>query len=123
MAGYLDKLIKKRKGVLTIDDWIVCISSYGIPADKVSQISGMPVPGNLYYEMALRQETVAKKPETILYNTAHLTETKNLYYENHMNYEFEAKVVDVFVNVQKPNEGKRNLLILDQSAIYPTSGG
>lgn len=119
----LNKLIQKRKGKLTIEDWIICVTSYGIPADKVAQISKTPVPGNLYYEIALKQETVAKKAETILYNTAHLPETKNLYYENHHNYSFDAEVVDVFVNVQKPHEGKRNLLILNQSAVYPTSGG
>jgi alanyl-tRNA synthetase len=32
--------------------------------------------------------------------------------------------VDVFQNlVEGPNFGKHNILILDQSAIYPTSGG
>lgn len=35
--------------------------------------------------------------------------------------EFEGKVVDVFANVLENN--KNNILILDQSAIYPTSGG
>jgi alanyl-tRNA synthetase len=89
-AASLQALIKKRKGQLTMADWIVCITSYGIPADKVAEISGTPVPGKLYYEMALLQEQVAKKPENILYSTAHLAETKNLYYENHHNYSFEA---------------------------------
>jgi Ser-tRNA(Ala) deacylase AlaX len=36
-------------------------------------------------------------------------------------YEFDAKVLDVFANVM--DGYKRNILILDQSAIYPTSGG
>jgi hypothetical protein len=31
----LDKLLKQKK-VLTLDDWIVCITSYGIPADTVA---------------------------------------------------------------------------------------
>jgi len=34
---------------------------------------------------------------------------------------FEAKIVDVFANVL--DSGKRNIMILDRSAIYPTSGG
>ena len=36
-------------------------------------------------------------------------------------FDFEATVVDVFNNVLEG--GKRNLVILDQSAFYPTSGG
>lgn len=95
----LEKLLKKNKGVLTIDDWIVCMQSWGIPADRVSQISGIPVPGNLYYEIANRQERIAKAPELILYNTYHLPETLNLYYQNHHLYEFDAKVIDVFSNI------------------------
>jgi hypothetical protein len=34
----------------------VAITSWGIPADIVSQVTGQPVPGNLYYEIANRQE-------------------------------------------------------------------
>jgi len=34
---------------------------------------------------------------------------------------FEAKMIDVFANVL--DHGKRNIMILDKSAIYPTSGG
>jgi len=49
----LDKLIKKNK-TLTLDDWILAVTSYGIPADFIAQISGQPVPGNLYYELAYR---------------------------------------------------------------------
>jgi hypothetical protein len=35
--------------------------------------------------------------------------------------EFDCKVVDVFANVL--DKGKKNILIVDKSAIYPTSGG
>ena len=35
--------------------------------------------------------------------------------------EFDANIVDVFANVLE--KGKRNIMILDKSAIYPTSGG
>lgn len=118
----LEKLLKTRKnGQLTIDDWIIAIQSWGIPADLISQIAKQEVPGNLYYEIAMRQERVAKAPENILYSTTHLPETDNLYYKDHNLMNFEAKIVDVFANVLDHN--KRNLLILDKSAIYPTSGG
>jgi alanyl-tRNA synthetase len=80
------------------------------------------VPGNLYYEIAQRQERIAKAPELILYNTLHLPETMNLYYLDHHQYDFDAKIVTVFQNLLDKSN-KRNILILDRSAIYPTSGG
>ena len=118
----LEKLLKQRKdGKLTIDDWIIAMQSWGIPADRISSLSKQPVPGNLYYDIAQRQERIAKAPETILYSTVHLPETDNLYYKDHNLLDFEAEIVDVFDNIL--DKGKRNLLILDRSAIYPTSGG
>jgi len=39
---------------LSIDDWIIAITSWGIPADAVAIVSKQPVPGNLYYEIANR---------------------------------------------------------------------
>ena len=117
----LEKIIKQRKGKLTLDDWIVCMQSHGIPADLISEIVKAPVPQTLYYEIAMRQERTAKATETILYDTTHLKETDNLFYKDHKMMEFDAEVLDVFNNVLQKNIP--NLLILDQSAIYPTSGG
>jgi Ser-tRNA(Ala) deacylase AlaX len=51
----------------------------------------------------------------------HLPETDNLYYSDHRLLNFDAKVIDVFANVLEG--GKRNILIVDRSAVYPTSGG
>ncbi len=117
----LEKILKSKKGKLDIDDWIIAMQSWGIPADRISVISGLPIPGNLYYEIAQRQERIAAAPETVLYSTVHLPETDNLYYQDHNLFDFEAVVVDVFANVLEQN--KRNILILNQSAVYPTSGG
>ena len=87
----LEKLLKQRKnGKLTIDDWVVAMQSWGIPADRISEISKDPVPGNLYYEIAQRQERVAKATEAILYSTVHLPETDNLYYKDHNMMHFDA---------------------------------
>ena len=97
------------------------MQSWGIPADSIAEISKQAIPGNLYYEIAQRQERIAKAPETILYSTVHLPETDNLYYKDHNLMHFEGKIVDVFANVL--DGGKRNIMILNQSAIYPTSGG
>jgi len=75
------------------------MQSWGIPADKISEVSGIPIPGNLYYEIATRQERVAKATEKILYNTIHLPETVNLYYQDGHKMDFEGKVVSVYQNV------------------------
>jgi alanyl-tRNA synthetase len=48
----LEKIVKSKKGKLDIDDWIKAMQSWGIPADRISVISGLPIPGNLYYEIA-----------------------------------------------------------------------
>jgi alanyl-tRNA synthetase len=82
----LEKLLKKNKGVLSINDWIMCMKSWGIPADTIAQVSKLDVPGNLYYEIAERKEKVAKAPELMLYSTVHLPETVNLYYNDHHQY-------------------------------------
>lgn len=92
----LKKLLKKQGGKLSIDDWIKAMQSWGIPADKIAEVSGTPIPGNLYYEIATRQERVAKAAEKILYNTIHLPETVNLYYADSHKFDFEAKVLAVY---------------------------
>jgi alanyl-tRNA synthetase len=117
----LDALLKKKKGKLDINDWITAMQSYGIAADKISEVVGAPIPQNLYYEIALRQEKTAKKAETILYNTVHIAETDNLYYHDNQMKEFDATILDVFNNVLQNNQP--NIVILDRSAVYPTSGG
>jgi alanyl-tRNA synthetase len=117
----LNKIIQTKKGKLDINDWIVAMQSFGIAPDKIAEVTGQAIPGNLYYEIALRQERTAKKAEVILYNTTHLPETENIYYDDHNCMEFDAQVIDVFKNVLAKDVP--NIVILDKSAIYPTSGG
>lgn len=118
----LDRQLKKSKQ-LTINDWIVAVTSYGIPADTVAKLSGQPIPNNLYYEIAQQQERITKPAEVILYNTAHLKETDLIFYDqaHSSDVSFEAKVLDVFANLTQNNV--RNIVILDRSVFYPTSGG
>jgi alanyl-tRNA synthetase len=119
----LEKLIKKR-GTLTIDDWILAMQSWGIPADRISELTGTPIPGNLYYIISQNAERIVQATEPILYDTTHLVETDSLYFKDQHINEFDAKITDVFVNLEK---GKylnlNNIVILDQSAFYPNSGG
>ena len=91
--------MKQRKGKLTIDDWIVCMQSHVIPCDKISEVVQAPIPQNLYYEIALRQERTAKAAETILYNTTHIPETKMIFYDDHDLMDFDATIIEVFNNI------------------------
>ena len=100
------------------------MQSWGIPADKISAIAKQEIPVDLYYKIAEMAEWIIPDTERILYDTIHLPETVNMYYEDHHLYKFSGKIQDIFVNVHdKEHEGKQNIVILDQSAFYPTSGG
>ena len=118
----LEKEIKK-KGKLGIDDWIMAMQSWGIPADRISQIAKIEIPGNLYSEIALRLERIVQKTEQVLYETNHIPETVCLYYNDHT-LEFTGKIIEVWTNLfEGEMKNKKNILILDRSAFYPTSGG
>jgi len=114
-------MLKTKKGKLGIDDWITAMQAHGIPADKIAEVAKAPIPGGLYYEIALRLEKTAKKQEKILYSTIHLAETDNIYYTDSQCMEFDGNILEVFANVTQKNIP--NILILDRSAVYPTSGG
>lgn len=88
----LEKQLKKQKGTLSINDWIVAMQSWGIPADTISKLSGIPVPNDLYKEIADWAERQPKASEVVLYDTTMHQETWNLYYDNHHLYKFEAKI-------------------------------
>ena len=120
----LDKLAKK-KGGLSLDDWIVAIQSYGIPADRISEFTGKPVPGNLYYEIAQREERIFKGAEEILYDTTTIPETIAIYDQDNYQETSKGKIIEIFTNLDStsPLNGKNNIVILDQSVFYPTSGG
>lgn len=44
----LVKLVQKRGGVLTLEDWIVAVTSWGLPADKIGEFSGLKVRAYLF---------------------------------------------------------------------------
>lgn len=119
----LKKILDKKKGTLELDDWILAMQSWGVPADKISQISGLPIPGNLYYEIAKRIEQQIPPSELHIYDTNHLQATELLYYDDQKQEVFEGKIIDVFINLGKEFYNKKNIVILDKSAFYPTSGG
>lgn len=50
----LQKLLKKNKGTLTLDDWIIATTSWGIPPETIEKLSKCRQPGDLYYQIDLR---------------------------------------------------------------------
>lgn len=119
----LKGILTKKKNKLELDDWIIAMQSWGIPADKISQISGLQIPGNLYYEIAMRIEREVHQEVKDLYDTNYIKPTECLYYQDHKIESFESEIIDVFTNLGEKSLGKRNIIILDKSAFYPTSGG
>ena len=99
----LEKLTKGKKQ-MTMDDWIVAVTSWGISPDIIAQVTGKPAPGNLYYEIAIRQEQVAKVQEAQFYDTTMFTETDSTYYNSHV-LTFDASLVGVLKHkdTKKPN--------------------
>jgi alanyl-tRNA synthetase len=112
----------KKKEKLSMDDWINAVVSWGIPVDVISQLAKQPIPGDLYKEIDDRQAHQAKAQEQIVYDTIHLPETENLYYVDHRLYRFDAKIVAILQNKVQKEKGN-NIVILNRSAFYPTSGG
>eukprot|EP00753_Platysulcus_tardus_P010643 PLAT2927.1.p2 GENE.PLAT2927.1~~PLAT2927.1.p2 ORF type:complete len:1002 (+),score=576.26 PLAT2927.1:76-3006(+) len=117
----LKRVMKKSGGTLTLADWILCVRSFGLPVDRIAEVSGQKPPETLYYEIALLQERTARAVPTVLYSTAHLPATDNIYFDDHHCYEFEAEVITVIGNVTEG--GRPNIVVLNRSAFYPTSGG
>jgi alanyl-tRNA synthetase len=124
----LKKFAKKKK-TLTLEDWETAVTAWGISPDVISHFLKTPIPDNLYYYIAEKQERIVKAPEQILFNTLHLPETVCLYYDHNHNqwaegedmYNFSAKILEVFLDVRDNN--RRNIIVLDRSGFYPTSGG
>jgi alanyl-tRNA synthetase len=48
----LEQLLSKNKGKLSLDNWIMVMQSWGIPADAIAEICKVSVPDNLYAVIA-----------------------------------------------------------------------
>ena len=126
----LKKMLAK-KPQLSLEDWYLAVTSWGIPSDTVSKISGNPIPDNLYYYIDERKNKFVKAPDKVLYDTVHLPETVSLYFDHNKSdparvsdFEFRSKLVEVLVNTSEEGQaGQRNVVVLEKSGFYPTSGG
>lgn len=123
----VDRLLRKKGGALDIDDWITVVTTFGLDADQVSEITGTPVPGDLYSKIAEQQERNQIKTAALqLYDTSAVPPTECLYYST-KGGEFlreldGARVVHAFANIEDKAAG-HNIVVLDRTIVYPTSGG
>ncbi|KAL7712647.1 Alanine--tRNA ligase [Entamoeba marina] len=120
----IKQLLKKKKGVLNVNDWIVAMKSYGVSPDKIAEVSKLEVPDNLYIKLSELEDQREKLLPTELYETADFIETKELFYEKDM-FDFTSQIVKVLEKVTdkgKPT-GQFNIIILKESAFYPIGGG
>ncbi len=124
----LDRIVAKTgaKG-LSLDDWILCVTTFGIPDDYIQQVTGQTVPQNLWYEIDYRQQQTMKAAAPQLYSTAALQPTISLYDDDHDHTKMDfdgAKVVEVFpLMTSALPEKPLSVVVLDKSPFYPTSGG
>lgn len=118
----LDKLMKKHKNDLPLDAWVLAVTSYGIDAEKIHQLTGLPIPGSLYYEIATREEKSVKQAVGQLYETAHLVATEELFYLGHgHDLDMTANIVTVIANIEQAMA--HNIVVLNRTTFYPTGGG
>lgn len=125
-AQKVKSLLKKKKNVLTVDDWIVAMKSYGLSPDKINEISGLPIPDNLYTKLAELEDQRVKLLPTQLYETAEFPETKELFYDNcGAIREFDSEIIGVIEKLTDNGKstGSFNLVLLKESAFYPIGGG
>lgn len=112
----LQKLLKQSKNKLSIDDWICCIESFGLDPTEIHEISGNPIPDDLWLkfdEHRFRTMKFLKAPE---YNLSGVPATVEHFNEqgNEHKYEWNAKVIA---------RVKPNIIACDETILYATQGG
>ncbi|MFA6089471.1 MAG: alanine--tRNA ligase [Candidatus Woesearchaeota archaeon] len=114
------KLISKEK--VTEEDFLQLYDSQGIAPETIVNFAKqkgklLKVPDNFYAKVSSlheKQEQIHSTKRQIGIDLSRYEKTKLHYYDNYLDLEFDANVLDVL-------EGK--YVILDKTNFYPTSGG
>ncbi|KAK2964390.1 putative Alanine--tRNA ligase [Blattamonas nauphoetae] len=135
---------KKSKGGeqvntdLTVYDWITLSTTHGVMPDQIEAVTKHPIPDNYYTELTEMKEKTTKPllegqnlfavqckdiPQTVeLTYSQRLEDHPEVEVDMDLNaLEFEAKVQIVLKTPGKDNV--HDLVVLDQTFFYPTSGG
>ena len=136
----IERILKEEKEITT-DILVEKYDSMGISPDMFKEAArqkgiSIKIPDNFYNLVVERHERVEQIHATgreIDINLENVPETKSLYYYNYKDIKNDAKVLKIFKNIEIPDikvekkEKKKtrivNLVILDKTVVYPTSGG
>jgi len=110
-----------KKGDISVEDLIEMYDSKGISPDMVQEAAKkydktIKIPDDFYNRVVERHERVEQDHAThkeIELDLGDIPETKSLYYYDYTNTSNTAKVLKII----------DNMVVLDQTVVYPTSGG
>lgn len=125
-AKLLEQYQKKKKGAaFKVEDWINCHKSFGISPDKLSELMKCDLPDNFFSQLADMEAKKMRSIPQMIYETAVLSPTHELFDEFPNMEEFDAEVVDIknIVKEDGTKTNERKVIILNRSCFYPTSGG
>lgn len=112
----LQQLLKKKQNNLDINDWILCIESFGLDPKEISEISKAPIPDDLWLkfdEHRFRTMKFLKPPE---YNVSGIPPTIEHFNESAYErvYEWKAKIVAKI---------EPKIIVCDETILNATQGG
>jgi len=111
------KRLKEKQAQVSLDDLLRLYDSQGITPDLlVFEGLEVKVPGDFFAQVAAlheNSEAAAKTQKEMNIDMGQLPETGILYYDNYLALDFDSHVLAV----------KDNMIVLRETAFYPTSGG
>lgn len=112
----LQQLLKKKKNKLDINDWILCIESYGLDPKEISEISQNPIPDDLWLKFDEHRFRTMKFLKPSDYNLSGIPFTVEHFNEsaNEHVYEWKAKVIARI---------SPKIIVCDETILYATQGG
>ena len=117
----VERLIKKKKGKIGLDELVELYDSHGVPPEVVKDVAAkfgveVEIPRNFYSYVSEKHSIKRPSPhveEKAVIDTSGLPPTRTLYYEDPRMTKFIAKILKV----------QDKYIILDQTAFYPEGGG
>eukprot|EP00792_Barthelona_sp_PAP020_P008556 TRINITY_DN3227_c4_g1_i1.p1 TRINITY_DN3227_c4_g1~~TRINITY_DN3227_c4_g1_i1.p1 ORF type:complete len:1010 (-),score=343.58 TRINITY_DN3227_c4_g1_i1:34-3027(-) len=142
---------KSKNKTLEMKDWVTLITALGIPVEKIQEVLGQTPPDNLFTFMTEQQERNLAKSAIQVYDMSDKSATRELFMEDERLNECEVQGLFIIKDlegeveskkgkkdkkqkkskesdnsvedVSTSNFGKYHIVALDQTVLYPTSGG
>jgi alanyl-tRNA synthetase len=113
----LKRELTKRKGEpLDIPAWMLAMESFGLAPEEISEISGQPLPDDLWLKIDEQRFRSAKMLDAAAFDVTEIAQTEELFNRPEFErvYELQATVIAVL---------KDHAFVCDRTILYPTSGG